>query len=343
MSSFIQDLRYGTRTLLQRPAFTAIAVLTLARGIGATTAIFSVVDAVLLKPLPFPEPNRLVMLWESNERRNLPFMNVAPPNFADWRERSRSFDRMGAWREQAYTLAGPAGAEQVFGAAMSHDLFDVLGVGPMLGRTFTAEEDSPGGARVAVISYGMWRRVFGGRADVAGQTLQFDGESRQVIGVMPPEFNFPLPVAVEGVPAPRRNEIWTPLALNLPAGPRGAHFLLALGRLAPGVDADSAERELAGIADQLARQYPDSNAGWSARIIPFDRQVTGDQRPALRALSIAVSRVLLLACANLARLVIRLGLKLAGIGVLVGVPAAFVFSRALGGLLYRVEPGRPLT
>jgi putative ABC transport system permease protein len=186
MSSFIQDLRYGTRTLLQRPAFTAIAVLTLARGIGATTAIFSVVDAVLLKPLPFPEPNRLVMLWESNERRNLPFMNVAPPNFADWRERSRSFDRMGAWREQAYTLAGPAGAEQVFGAAMSHDLFDVLGVGPMLGRTFTAEEDSPGGARVAVISYGIpaphrdrsrlrsWKHAHRARHAARNQGLKFE-------------------------------------------------------------------------------------------------------------------------------------------------------------------------
>ena len=307
MDTIAQDLKYGARGLLQRPAFSIVVIMTLALGIGANTAIFSVVDAVLVKPQPYPQPERLVVLWESNERLSLPFMNVAPPNFADWRARSRAFESMGVWREQSYTLLGRGTAEQVHGAAMSHDLFGVLGARPAMGRLLTAGEDRPGAAKVALISHGMWQRWFGGRPDVVGQSLQMDGETREVVGVMPAGFSFPPPIAFEGVPAPKINEIWTPLALDLPAGQRGAHFLLALGRLAPGVDIVQAEGELTEIAGKLAAEYPSSNEGWSARVVPFDRQVTGDQRPALVVLAIAVGLVLLLACANVASLLLARG------------------------------------
>ena len=307
MTTLLQDIRYGMRAFIQRPGFTAVAVLTLAIGIGATTTIFSVVDAVVLKPLPFADADRLFVLWESNEKRNLPFMNVAPPNFADWRQQSRTFEKMGVWRDQSFTLTGQAAAEQVYGASMSHDLFEVLRVPPMMGRTFSAAEDKPGGPPVVVISHGFWRRWFGGRSDVIGKSVDVNGVTCDVIGVMPPHFGFPLPVAFEGVPAPRSNELWMPLATDLPAGQRGAHYLLALGRLAPGADARSAEQELAGIAARIAAEHPESNEGWTARIVPFARQVTGDQRPALLALSIAVGLVLLLACANVASLLLARG------------------------------------
>jgi hypothetical protein len=204
------------------------------------------------------------------------------------------------WRDQSFTLTGHGAAEQVHGAGMSHDLFEVLRVAPLMGRTFTATEDQPGGPPVLLISQGFWRRWFNGRSDVIGQTVEVNGVACEVIGVMPAHFTFAPPVAFEGVPAPKVNELWTPLATNLPAGQRGAHYLLALGRLAPGITAQAAEQELIGIAAQLAREHPDSNKEWSARIVSFSRQVTGDQRPALLALSIAVSLVLLLACANVA-------------------------------------------
>jgi putative ABC transport system permease protein len=282
-------------------------VLTVALGIGATTTIFSVVDAVVLKPLPFADAGRLFVLWESNEKHNLPYMNVAPPNFADWRERSRSFENMGVWRDQSFTLTGQGAAEQVYGASMSHDLFEVLRVPALMGRTFTGAEDKPGGPPVVVISHGFWRRWFGARSDVIGKTVEVNGVTCDVIGVMPPQFVFPLPVAFEGVPAPKSNELWMPLATDLPGGQRGAHNLLALGRLAPGVDARRAEQELVGITAQIAAEHPESNEGWTARIVPFARQVTGDQRPALLALSIAVGLVLLLACANVASLLLARG------------------------------------
>ena len=307
MGMFLQDVRYGVRAFVQRPGFTAVAVLTLALGIGATTTIFSVVDAVVLKPLPFADADRLVVLWEANDKKNLPYMFVAPPNFADWRERSRSFEKMGVWRDQSFTLTGQGAAEQVYGASMSHDLFEVLRVPPLMGRSFAAAEDQPGGPPVVIISHGFWRRWFAGRSDVIGKTVEVNGVACEVIGVMPPHFTFPLPVAFEGVPAPRVNELWMPLAVNLLAGQRGAHYLLALGRLAPGVDERRAELELSGIAGQIAVDHPDSNEGWSAKIVPFARQVTGDQRPALLALSIAVGLVLLLACANVASLLLARG------------------------------------
>ena len=307
MRAFVHDLRYGLRTLARRPGFTAVATLVLALGIGSTTAIFSVVDAVVLRPLPYPDPARLVVLWEANERRRIPLMNLAPPNLADWRARSRSFEAIGAWRNRSFTVVRDGLAEQLAGGSLTHDMFDVLRVPPALGRTFTAEEHAGAGAPVALISHAYWRRAFAGDRTVVGQLLQVDGEPREIVGVMPEGFDFAPPVELEGVPTGRRNDLWLPLAAGGLSNQRGAHYLLALGRLRPSVDAAAAERELRAIADQLAQAYPDTNAGWSARVVPFDRQVTGDQRPALSALGLAVGMVLLLACANVAALLLARG------------------------------------
>ena len=308
MSAFIQDLRYGVRTLVMRPGFTIVATLVLALGIGATTTVFSVADGVLLRPLPYPDPDRLVVAWESNDARGLSFMNVAPPNLEDWRARSRSFEAIGAWTNRSYTLAAGGGAEQIHGASLTREMLDVLKVSPQLGRVFIPEEFTGAGARVALLSDGLWRRMFAADPGAVGQSIVIDEVATEIIGVMPAGFNFAPPVAFEGVPAPRRNDLWTPLAQNGLSPQRGAHYLLALGRLAPGVDAAAADRELRGIADQLASEYAATNAGWSARVVPFTEQVTGDQRPAIIALGLAVALVLLLACANVAALVLTRGI-----------------------------------
>ena len=307
MRQLSQDVRFGVRTLLLRPAFTVVATLVLALGIGATTTIFSVVDAVVLKPLPYPDAHRLAVAWEANDARGIPLMNVAPPNLADWRARSRSFEALGAWTNRAYTIQQGDRPEQLHGAALTHDMFAVLQVQPILGRVFTQEEHQGAGADVVLISHAFWQRALDGDPLAVGRLLRVDGNSRAIVGVMPEPFNFAPPVALEGLSAPRRNDIWTPLAAESLSDQRSAHYLLALGRLRPEVDAAAAERELRGIADQIAAEHPGTNSGWSARVVPFGQQVTGDQRPAIAALAITVAMVLLLACANVAALVLARG------------------------------------
>ena len=308
MRVFIQDLGFGMRTLWQQPAFTGVATLVLALGIGATTVIFSVIDAVMLRPMPYPDAGRLVVAWEANESRGMPIMNVAPPNLADWRNRSRSFEALGAWIDRPYTVQSTGGVEQLRGAALTHELFAALGVAPQIGRTFMPAEHYGPGARVVLVSHGYWRRAFGSDPAVLGQSLRVDGEPREVVGVMPEGFNFAPPVELEGIPAPRRNDLWTPLAETDLNPQRGAHYLLVLGRLRPGVDVAMADRELKQIAAQIGAEHPGTNRGWSARVVPLAEQVTGDQRPTLAALALAVAMVLLLACANVAALLLARGI-----------------------------------
>ena len=307
MARFIQDLRYGLRALARRPGFTAVAVLVLALGIGSTTAIFSVVDAVLWRPLPYPGADRLAMLWEANERRDIPRMNLAPPNLADWRSRSQSFESIGAWRNRSYTVVRAGAAEQLQGADLTHEMFAVLGVPAALGRTFEAREHAGAGARVALISHGYWQRAFAADTAAVGAVINVDGEPTTIVGIMPAGFNFAPPIALEGVPPPLQNDLWLPFAEGALGDQRGAHYLLALGRLRLGIAAAAAERELRGIADQLALEHPSTNAGWSARVVPFGEQITGDQRPALTAVVAAVALVLLVACSNVAALLLARG------------------------------------
>ncbi|HJQ70796.1 MAG TPA: ABC transporter permease [Blastocatellia bacterium] len=290
-----QDLSFGVRTLIKKPGFTAVALLTLALGIGANTAIFSLVNTVLLKPLPYKEPDRLVMLWESNPQKDFDIMPVAPANYVDWRDQSTVFEDIATSRDATYTLTGRGEPEALLGYRFSENLFRVLGAEPMTGRTFTAEEAQPGHNRVAVISHRLWQRLFTGDQSALGQEMTLNGQSYTVIGVMPPSFEHPS----------RNNDVWTPLVMSPDVmNLRRANFLRLVARLKPGVTIEQAKSELNAIAARLAEQYPQTNSGWGANIISFRDSRVGDIRPALLILLGAVGFVLLIACANVANLLL---------------------------------------
>ena len=290
-----QDLSFGVRTLIKKPGFTVVAVLTLALGIGANTAIFSLVNTVLLQPLPYKEPDRLVMLWESNPQKNFDILPVAPANYVDWRDQNSVFEEIATSRDGTYTLTGMGEPESLLGYRFSENFFRVLGAEPLLGRTFTAEESQPGRNRVVIISHRLWQRLFAGDQSALGQALTLNGQSYTVIGVMPPSFEHPS----------ADHEVWTPLVIapdvmNL----RRANFLRLVARLKPGVTIEQAKSELNAIAGRLAEQYPQTNAGWGANIISFRDTRVGDIRAALLILLGAVGFVLLIACANVANLLL---------------------------------------
>ena len=270
-----------------------MALLTLALGIGANTAIFSVVNGLLLKPLPYPDPDRLVLIMESNPAQGFPRQSAAPPNFADWRRQSRLFAGMTAISERRFNLTGEANPETVQGTRVTPEFFRVLGVRPVLGRDFLAEEGGPDGARVAVLSHELWRRRFGADPGILGRQMLIDGESAAVIGVLPPGFDLP-----------SRSEVWMPLPWKFAPETRGGHFLQVVGRLKPGVTLDQARAEMAILAARLARQFPDTNTGWTTLVVPLSDILVEEVRPALLLLLAAAAFVLLIACANVANLLL---------------------------------------
>jgi predicted permease len=290
------DLRYGLRMLRRNPGFTAVVVLTLALGIGANTAIFSVVNGVLLRPLPYLQPNRLMMVWHNNTKENEPRDFVSYPAYLDLRSQSRTFSRMGAvsprWR---FVLPGAEGPQKVQGFWVSASLFDVLGVRPFLGRTFTAAEDKPGGAPAVILSYALWQSRFSGDPEILGKTIPLDNLEIPVVGVMPRGFHFLEDVA-----------LWAPLGQNpfLRRG-RAIRMLQVVGRLAPGATPARAQAEMTTLTARLAREYPDTNAGLGATVVSLDEQIVGKVRPALLVLFAAVVLVLLIACANVANLLVQ--------------------------------------
>ena len=297
MESLLQDLRFGARMLMKQPGFTLIAVLTLALGIGANTAIFSVVNAVLLQPLPYPQSGRLVMVWERVQQshyqndRNAP----APGNFADWGNGNTSFKDMAAISSRNFNLTGDGEPLRIQGAAVSASFFSVLRIDPALGRLFTAEEDRPGATRVVALSYKLWKSRFGEDPQIFGKTIRLDGESYTVLGVMPPAFHFPDP----------DDEVWIPLALG-PAelANHGSHNLLVIARLKDGVSLTQAQTELTGIAEAMTAQYPSTNTGVGVNLVPLHEQVVGDVKPALLVLLAATGFILLIVCANVANLLL---------------------------------------
>src|SRR5262245_25289619 len=299
MESFIQDLRFGVRTLMKNPGFTAIAALTLALGIGANTAIFSVVNAALLRPLPYSEPDRLVQIWQTNPQANRWGDWVSYPDFRDWRERNTVFEEIGACRTLAFNLTGSDSPESLAGAYVSASLFTVLGVKPILGRTFLAEEDRPGANRVAVISHGLWRRRFGADPSLIGKTIQVDGESHVVVGIMPSGFKFHWLAAWGGV----EYEIWIPHGPPDELQDRGSHNFRVVARLKRGVTIEQAQANMDAIARGVAEQNP-GNEGMGAKAMGLQRKVTEDARPALLLLSAAIGLVLLIACGNVANLLL---------------------------------------
>ncbi len=291
METLWQDLRFGFRMLAKSPGFTAVAVLTLALGIGANTAIFSVVNAVLLRPLDYSDPDQLYVLWGHHPQIGREVASL--PDFVDWREQNQSFEDLAAMSRRSMNLTGRGEAERVIGARVSASLFPLLRVETIRGRAFSPEEDRPGAERVAILSHGLWQRRFGSDPAFVGETITLDGESYAVIGVAPPEFQFP-----------GRVEVWIPLAMEVDPTERRGDFLLVLGRLKPGVTQEQAQAEMTTIAQRLEQQYPNSNTKWGIEIVSLHEQVVGNIRPALLVLLGAVGFVLLIACANVANLLL---------------------------------------
>jgi putative ABC transport system permease protein len=295
MTTFWQDLRYGTRMLFRNPGFTVVAVLALTLGIGATTAIFSVVNSVLLKPLPYPESEHLVFLSEWSPQ--IEGMSISYPNFLDWRAQNEVFENIGVYRRQSYNLTGTGEPERLIGGMVSADLFTVLRVSAMRGRVFTNDEDQPGATPVTVLSYGLWQRRFGGDPNILDQQLMLNGRSFTVIGIMPPDFRFP-----------NRAELWTPVGQSAKDPgweSRGNHpGLYGMARFKPGVTVEQARAGMESVAVNLERQYPDSNTGNRVTVTPALENIVRDVKPALFILLGVVGFVLLIACANVANLLL---------------------------------------
>ncbi len=296
----MKDLRFALRQLRKAPGFTIIAVLTLALGIGANTAIFSVIYAVLLQPLPYPEPNRLMIVTESDSKQ--PQISVSFPDYVDWKRDSTSFEELAISRRESFNLSGLQGRapEQISGAIVTANFFQAIGLEPQLGRVFTKAEDRVGGPLLAVISDRLWQRLFNRDPNVLGRAVNFGNQPYTVIGVMPPEMS-----------SPRTAEVWFPLMRqtdDINWQTRDNHpGLFGWGRLKPGVSREMALAELKQIAARLSQQYPDSNAGVSVNVTPLLENQVGDYRGSLNLLLGAVVLVLLIACANLANLLAARG------------------------------------
>jgi len=291
----IKDVRYAFRALARRPGFTAVAVITLALGIGANTAIFSVVYGVLLRPLDYPQPERLVALREANTFKQ-PDAQIAPGNFLEWQRQNTVFSDLAAYRTVSYNLTGDGDPERLLSGRVSAGLFKTLGVQPVAGRDFLAEEDQPGRERVVVISAGLWQRRFGSDAGVVGRTLRLSGEDFTVIGVMPAGFR---------LPDQRERELWTPIAFK--ENERNLHharYTEAIARLKPGVTLDQAQAEMTAIAGRLSQAHPEANEGWTVKVAPVLDVAVGDARRILWLLFSAVGLVLLIACANVTNLLL---------------------------------------
>ena len=295
MTTLVQDLRYALRMLLKNPAFAFVAIIALALGIGANTAIFSVVNTVLLRSLPYDDPDRLMILRE-NKLPQFPEFAVSPGNFLAYQSQSSTFEKLAAINGAAYNLvAGDADPERLRGARVSASLFEILRATPMEGRTFMDEEDQPGRENVVILSSGLWKRRFGSDPNIIGQSITLSTISFTVIGIMPSTFQFPN----------RDTELWTPIAFTArQAQQYGSHYLSIIGRLKQDVTPQQADVELKSIAARLAEEHPGTNAGWSLNIFPMQEYEVRDVKSGLIFLLGAVALVLLIACANVANLLL---------------------------------------
>ena len=297
MRTLLRDVRYAARTLLRQPGFTLVAVLTLALGIGANTAIFSVIDAALLRSLPYREPGRLVHLWETKRSRDFEQREASYPDFLDWRAQSAEvFEGLAGYTSRPFTLADAGEATRARGAAVTANFFDLLGVNAVAGRTFVAGEDGPQAKRVAVISHGLWQRRFGGERATVGREVTLDGQAYTIVGVLPADFNFALLGDAD---------VWTPLAPTPDvASRRYMHWLKVIGRLKQGVNLEGAQAHLATVASRVERDDPGAHAGVGLRAVPLQEEFVGPVRPVLFVLLGAVGFVLLIACTNVANLLL---------------------------------------
>ncbi len=296
IESLWQDVHCGLRMLRKNAGFATVAILTLALGIGANTAIFSVIHGVLLSPLPYNDPDRIVLVLESNPARGFPQFSVSPPNYMDWKKDSTSFEQIASIARGDFNYTGGAEPERMSGARVASSFFAVMGATPAMGRTFLPEDDVVGKAGVVVLSYGLWTRRFGSDPQVLGKSLTLDGQSYRVVGVMQDGFQFP-----------RGVDLWLPSEFDADAlspGARGAHYLRVMARLKPGVSIDKAQAEMVAISKRLEQQYPKTNTGWRAKLLSLNEATVGNVRPTLLVLFGAVGFLLLIACANVANLLL---------------------------------------
>jgi putative ABC transport system permease protein len=294
-----QDLRYALRSLLKKPGFTLVVILTLALGIGVNTAIFSIVNAVLLRPLPYEDAERLTLFRATEADKESSYFSY--PDITDLRERQQSFEQIAAIRSGGWTLTGVGDAERLPGARVSAEFFSMLGVKPVLGRVFSPEEDRPGAERVVMLHHNLWQRRFGGDPNIVGQRLMLNGYQHTVIGVLPPEFHFfPVEITIA--------EIYGTLAFEGERlKQREARFLAIIGKLKPGVTLSAAQADASAIAGRLAEQFPNTNAKRGIKLVNLHERVVGNVRLALWVLLGAVLFVLLIACANAANLMLAQG------------------------------------
>jgi predicted permease len=296
MQTFWQDVRYGWRVLQRNPGFTVVAALTLAIGIGANAAIFSAVDAILLRPLPYSDAGRIVLVWDTNPNRNLTRGVVSPAEFLDWRDMNHAFRELAAWRPSYVTITGGGQPEQVWGNRVTGNFFHLLGLKPSLGRDFSAQEEQPGHEHVAMISHGMWQSRFGSDPAVIGKPILLDYESYQIIGVLPRGFSLAgTSVALD---------VWMPFAFDRAQVSREDYELLVFGRLKPGLRVEQAQADMDTISAALKKQYPQFEKNIGIRVVGFQADLTHGLRPALWTFLAAVGFVLLIACANVANLML---------------------------------------
>ncbi|MGA7916050.1 MAG: ABC transporter permease, partial [Candidatus Acidiferrales bacterium] len=300
LEQFWQDVRYALRMLRKSPGFTAIAVLTFALGIGANTAIFSVVYAVLLRPLPYPHPDQLVLVFQANPHDQVPFDGMSYVNFEKLRDHSSVFSGLASNTRHELTLTGVGDPSVLRTADVTPEIFSVLAVPPLLGRTLLPEDGKRGAPPVVILSENLWRSRFGSDPNLLGRSISLDKRLFTVVGIMPASFQFPL-IAT-------REDIWIPIAQDPMFGPWmsrfGGHWLLVTGRLKPGISLAEARAEADAMSAALAKDDPANNTGWQIRVDPLQEQVVGDSRPALLILLGAVGLVLLIACVNIANLLL---------------------------------------
>ena len=304
MGQFIEtlwrDVRTGVRALVQSPVFTTVTVLSLALGIGANTAIFSVVNGLLLRPLPYPESEQIVDVWHTPPQQSFPGLDkfsVSPANYLDWKAQSTAFEQMAVYADTRFSLSTSNDPLSLSGAVVSSDFFSVLPSNAMQGRTFTSDDERPGHDQIVVIGHGLWQRAFGANPNIIGQTLTLNSRSFTVVGIMPAGFEFP-----------REAEVWVPLAWDdNDRKTRSMHDYSVIARLKQNVSVQQAQAEMSTISSRLEQQYPEENTGWGAKVIPLREDLVGDVRLSLLVLFSAVGFVLLIACANVANLMLARG------------------------------------
>ena len=294
MENLMGDIRYALRNLLRRPTYTLIAVVTLALGIGANTAIFSAINALLLKPLPFPELDRVIAVWDKAPARGVLHNEVTMANYLDWTKQTQSYEQLGLYRWWSANLTGIDPPERIQGFLITANFLDATGIKPILGRNFSPEENQPGKDQVAILTYSLWQRRFGGDPNILNKTITINNITRTVVGVMPERFNFP-----------KGAEVYAPIQLTPELmKSRGNHSYYVVGRLKPGVSIETAQAEIDNITARLEQQYPETNKGWGATVFPIVADTVRTYDTALWVMMGAVGFVLLIACANVANLML---------------------------------------